>query len=186
MLKEELENYQPYNKQEEKDKETMLFYCNSFSNVLTRKNIFGHFTSSAIIVNPTRDKVLFIYHNIYNSWAWVGGHADGEADLLAVACREVTEETGIKNLKVLTNQIFAIDILPVFGHVKRGEYVSAHQHLNVTYLLEAEETEELSIKEDENSGVKWIPIKETRNYATEPQMYPVYEKIIGKMKELDI
>lgn len=52
-------------------------------------------TASAWVVNKDRSKVLMIYHNIYNSWSWLGGHADGETDLLAVAIREVREEAGI-------------------------------------------------------------------------------------------
>ena len=89
-LKEKIQNYKPYNEQEEKDKEIMLKYIDTFDDVLTRNNEFGHFTASAWVVNKERTKVLMIYHNIYNSWAWTGGHADGEDDLLSVAIREVT------------------------------------------------------------------------------------------------
>mgnify|MGYP002237558723 CR=1 FL=1 len=52
-------------------------------------------TASAWVVNKDRSKVLMIYHNIYNSWSWLGGHADGETDLLAVAIREVREEAAL-------------------------------------------------------------------------------------------
>ena len=157
-LKEQIENYKPYNEQEEKDKETMLEYINTFDDVLTRNNEFGHFTASSWAVNKQRTKVLMIYHNIYKSWAWTGGHADGEEDLLNVAIRELKEETGVKNVKVLNNDIFSLEIICVDGHVKRRKYVSSHVHLNVTYLLEVDEEETLKIKEDENSGVKWVDI----------------------------
>ena len=180
----DIERYNPYNEQEKKDKEMMLYYINTFENVLTRENEIAHMTSSAFVLNKERDKVLMIYHNIYDSWGWTGGHSDGEKDLLAVAIREAREETGIKIANPITTEIFSLDVLPVVGHVKNGNYVSAHLHLSVTYLLEADEEEELIIKEDENSGVKWIPIDEVVDASNEPHMKKVYSKIISKIKLL--
>ena len=137
-LREKIEKYQPYNEQEAKDKQTMLKYIDTFEDVLTRNNEFGHFTASAWTLNQARTKVLMVYHNIYQSWAWTGGHADGESNLLEVAIRELKEETGVKNVKVLNDNIFSLEIICVNGHVKRGKYISSHQHLNLTYLLEVD------------------------------------------------
>ena len=95
-LKEQIENYIPYDEQEEKVKEQFLKFMNTFDNVLTRDNTFGHFTSSCFIVNKDRTKMVVVYHNIYDAWIYPGGHADGEDDLLSVAIREVEEECGIK------------------------------------------------------------------------------------------
>ena len=58
-------------------------------------------TASAWVLSPDRRQVVMVYHNIYNSWSWTGGHADGDRDLLAVAMREVTEETGLQRLELL-------------------------------------------------------------------------------------
>lgn len=182
-LKEELSNYIPINMQEEKDKLFLLKCLDSFDDVLKRENEFVHFTSSALVVNKKRDKVLMIYHNIYNSWGWIGGHADGEEDLLAVAKREVEEETSVKNIKVLFDgKIMSIDSLPVAGHVKRGKYVNAHIHLSVAYIFEADENEEIKIKPDENSNVKWQDINKVVELSTEPHMKAVYKKLIDKVK----
>lgn len=179
-LKEQIEGYIPYNEQEEKDKQTMLQYINRFDNVLTRENEFGHFTASSWVVNKERTKILMIYHNIYQSWAWPGGHADGESNLLNVAIREVKEETGVNHVKVLSNDIFSLEIVGVDGHVKRGNYVSSHVHLNVTYLLEVDEKEALTIQEDENSGVKWIKIEDIEKVSNEKW---IREKIYRKLNE---
>ena len=81
-------------------------------------------------------RFLMAYHNIYDSWAWTGGHADGEADFLKVAIREAMEETGITRVTPVTEDIFSLEVLTVDGHEKKGAYVSSHLHLNVTYLLE--------------------------------------------------
>lgn len=183
-LKENIENFIPYNEQEEVEKKIMLDYIRDFNDTLTRQNEYGHFTSSAFVLNKERTKMLMIYHKIYNSWAWVGGHSDGDSDLLYVAMKEAKEETGIKNVTPISNDIYSLEIINVNGHEKRGKYVGSHVHLNVTYLLEADENEEIHIKEDENSGVKWVPIDEVLNVTSEIWVRDrVYTKIIEKMKK---
>ena len=183
-LKENIEKFIPYNEQEEVDRKIMLKYINDFDDVLTRQNEYGHFTSSAFVLNKERTKILMIYHKIYNSWAWTGGHSDGDSDLLHVAMKEAKEETGIKNVTPISKDIYSLELINVNGHEKRGKYVGSHVHINVTYLLEADENEEIHIKEDENSGVKWVPINEVLEMSSEPWIRDrVYAKIIDKMKK---
>ena len=127
------------------------------------------------------------YHRIYNSWAWVGGHSDGDNDLLYVAMKEAKEETGIKNVIPISKDIYSLELINVNGHEKREKYVGSHVHLNVTYLLEADENEEIHIKEDENSGVKWIPINKILESSSEIWVRDrVYAKIIDKMRKDEI
>ncbi|SDG18977.1 NUDIX hydrolase [Desulfosporosinus hippei] len=180
-----IQKYVPYNEQEEKDKSIILNCLEVFEDVLTRNNKIAHFTSSAFVLNKARNKVLVVHHNIYNSWSWTGGHADGEKDLLAVAIKELKEETGVVNINLMTTGIFSLDILPVLGHIRRGEYVSPHLHLSAAFLIEADENDPLIVKEDENSGVKWILLEELIDYSNEPHMHKVYGKFISKIKELN-
>ena len=182
-IRKDIEDYKPYNEQEENDKKVMLKYIDTFDDVLTRNNEFGHFTASSWVLNKDRTKVLMIYHNIYKSWAWTGGHSDGDSNLLNVAIREVKEETGVKYVKPISDNIFSLEIICVNGHVKRGKYVSSHVHLNVTYLLEADEDEELKIKEDENSGVRWVDIDKAVELSNEAWMKGIYKKLIEKQKQ---
>ena len=182
-LKEMIERYVPYNEQEENDKEMMLEYIRTFKDVLTRENRMCHFTASNWIVNKERTKVLMIHHNIYKSWAWTGGHADGDSNLLHVALKEAEEETGLKNLKLLSNGIYGIQIVTVDSHVKRGKFVPSHLHLDCCFLLEADEEEVLRIKEDENSGVKWIDIDKAVEVTKEEKMKPIYIKLNEKLAE---
>ena len=184
QLKENIEKFTPYNEQEEVEKGIMLKYIKDFDDVLTRQNEYGHFTSSAFILNKERTKMLMIYHKIYNSWAWTGGHSDGDSDLLHVAIKEAKEETGIKDVTPISKDIYSLEIITVNGHEKRGKYVGSHVHLNATYLLEADENEAIHIKEDENSGVKWVPIDEIVEVSSEPWVATrIYGKIIEKMKK---
>ncbi len=181
MIKNIIQEYNPYNEQEKSDKETMLLYIDTFDDVLTRENKIGHFTASAWIVNKARDKVLLIYHKIYNSWAWTGGHADGDDNFCSVALKEAKEETGLANLTLLNNNIFSIEILPVMPHVKNGNFVGGHLHLNVTYLFLANENDELKINERETNGVKWFSIKEINSAVREEDMKVVYKKLNDKL-----
>ena len=166
-IREQIKAYEPWNEQERNDKEELLRAL-SLENVFLRENRMAHMTASAWVVNASRDKILMVYHNIYNSWSWLGGHADGEQDLLSVAVREVQEESGIQKVKPLSEDIFSLEILTVDGHEKRGNYVPSHLHLNVTYLLEAAEDENVQIKADENSGVAWFSVEEAVEKSTEP------------------
>lgn len=180
-LKTKIEHYIPWNEKEEKDKEVMLKYLDSFDNLLMRENEIAHFTASGWIVNKERTKVIMVYHNIYDSWSWTGGHADGESNLLEVALTEAKEETGIKNLYPVCEDIYSLEILCVNGHKKRGKYVSSHIHLNLTYLLEADETDELRIKADENSGVTWVEIENASMLSNEPWFHGIYDKLNEKL-----
>ncbi len=183
-IKEVIKNYVSYNEQEQQDKKMVLKYLNLFDDVLTRENDIVHFTCSGFVLNRSRTKVLMVYHNIYQSWAWTGGHADGDSNFLNVAVREVQEETGVKEVIPIYQDIISLDVLSVLGHVKRGKYVTPHIHISVAYLLEVDEEETLQIKEDENSNVGWLPLETFLDYVKEEHMKPIYQKIVEKAKQL--
>ncbi len=181
--KEDILKFLPSCVQEENDKRLIVTLIEEHNNcLLNRESELFHLTSSAFTMNETLDKTLMVYHNIYDSWSWIGGHADGEADLLSVAVREVGEETGAVTVKPLLKQPISLDILTTSGHIKKGNYVSSHLHLNVSYLIIADENEPIRMKPDENSGVKWIKINEIEQYVTEPEMLVVYRKVLKKVK----
>lgn len=181
-LYQQIKEYLPYNEQEAQDKEMMLQFMERNKDYLERTNETAHFSASLWAVNPSRTKVLMIYHNIFHSWSWIGGHADGEEDLKAVALRELFEETGVKYARLVSEDIFSLESLTVDGHKKRGKYVPSHLHLNVTYLAEVQEEEKLVVKPDENSGVRWFETQEALKACVEPWMVErVYRKLVEKV-----
>lgn len=181
----QIEQYQPLNEQEVADKAAILMMIEHFSHtILLRDNTIAHLTASGFILNATFDKTLMIHHNIYHSWGWTGGHADGDADLLHVALKEAQEETGITSVKPLLSEIAALDILPVFSHMKRRKFVNTHLHLSCAYLLIADEQETLQYNPNENSGARWIPLREINTHCNETHMLPVYQKLITKAEEI--
>ena len=185
-LTEQLWAYQPSCEQEAADRAMMLTWLNLCPNgIFTRENATAHFTASGLIFNPELNKVLLVHHTIYNAWTWTGGHADGERDLLHVALREAREETGIREVRPLREDIATLDVLPVFGHVKAGVYISAHLHLSVGYALVADEDQPLTVCAGENTDVRWADLPEVeRLTATEPHMQPVYRKVMEFVKRL--
>ena len=179
---EEIKKYRPCNAQEQRDQALILDFLEKNGDAFLRSNLLAHMTASSWIVNPERTKTLMVYHNLYDSWSWTGGHADGETDLLSVALREAREETGIAHVRPLSPEIFSLEVLTVDGHEKRGEYVPSHLHMNVTYLLEAEESDTLRICKEENSGVAWFTLEEALKASTEPWFVErIYKKLNNKL-----
>lgn len=178
----EIETYLPFNEQEEQDQRQFLRLLEHMPDLLTRENDVAHITVSAWIVNLDRTKVLMAYHNIYQSWAWLGGHADGNPDVRQVIRKEIEEESGLTDIRFLTDDIFSLESLTVDGHEKRGTYISSHLHLNLTFLLEADEHLPLRIKPDENSQIGWINISEIAEKSTEKWFVDrIYFKLCQKV-----
>lgn len=184
-LLEELEKYEPYNEQEEKDRQLILHLLRTNEDLYTRENTTAHLTASAWVASKDHKKVLMAYHNLYDSWAWLGGHCDGERDLLNTALKEVKEESGLKHVRPYSTEIFSLEVLTVDGHVKKGQYVSSHLHLNITYLLEADESDDIHNKPDENRAVAWFEPEEVYTKSSEPWFVEhIYRKLNEKMAAL--
>ena len=177
----QVEAYIPFNVQEVADKAALLSLLRENTDISRRDNLTAHLTASAWVVNPERNKVLMAYHNLYNTWAWLGGHADGNFDLAAVANKEAREESGLTDVRLASEEILSLEILTVDGHEKKGKYVPSHLHLNVTYLLEADPNAPICIKEDENSQVGWIDFVDIAGKSTEPWLVErIYSKLCIK------
>lgn len=165
--------------QEKKDQEVIIHRLeNEGERLLHRTSELYHFTSSAFVFDKDKSKVLVVHHNIYNTWAFVGGHADGESDLLKVALREVKEETGLEQIHPITNQIRSIDILTTSSHFRKGVYVPAHLHFNISYAMTGDLRNPIRIKPDENTAVKWIDVSDIDTYIIEPEMNQIFKKLI--------
>lgn len=184
-LREQIMAFLPQNQQEERDKQELLRWLDSGVDIYTRNCNTAHLTASGWVVSPDRRKVLMAYHNLYDSWAWLGGHADGMEDLQAVAKKEIREESCLEEVTPLGDGIFSLEILTVDGHEKRGQYVSSHLHLNVTYLFEADPGAPIHHKPDENKAVAWFDTGEVLKKSTEPWFCQrVYSKLMDKVRRL--
>jgi 8-oxo-dGTP pyrophosphatase MutT (NUDIX family) len=175
--------FTPFNEQETADK-ALILDCLQDPHA---ERYFGrawpvHFTTSLWTVDTAFSKTLLVYHNIYDSWSWIGGHADGNADLPAVALRELQEETGVSHARLVTPNIYSLEVLTVDGHWKHGAYVSSHLHLNITYLAVADSAQPVRCAPDENKAVRWAPLDQVIPLSTELWIREhVYRKLIDKL-----
>ncbi|MDR1693727.1 MAG: NUDIX domain-containing protein [Lactobacillaceae bacterium] len=185
-LLKELENYEPYDELEKTTIESLKQFLNAFGDfAYSRDCLPGHLTTVVWIVNPKRTKVLMGYHNLFKTFTWFGGHADGEKDLLKNAMIEFEEETGIPNFKVLNNRT-PIDyiVLKVLSHIKKGRTLADHLHYAPAYVFEVSEEEVFRIAQDENSAIKWVNNEDVLATVTEDEVLPIYKRIMEKTKKL--
>ena len=183
-LIDDIRAYEPFNEQEAVDRLAILRALADDPHVFDR-SAPAHMACSIWTVDPAKQRTLMVYHNLYDSWSWIGGHADGERDLARVALRELEEETGVAGARLVPcgpGGIFSLEVLTVDGHEKRGRYVGSHLHLNVTYLAVASPEEPLRVKPDENSGVRWVDLDDVCAVSTEPWIADrIYRKLIEKL-----
>lgn len=206
-LRDAIAAFEPFNEQEAADKRVILRALDTDPDCFDR-SAQAHMACSIWVVDPSFTQTLLVYHNIYDSWSWIGGHADGECDLAAVALRELQEETGVAHARLVAGEahgtddasvipaptvdglrplcgpggVYSLEVLTVDGHEKRGAYVSSHLHLNVTYLAIADPAEPIRIKPDENSGVRWVPLEDAIRLSTEQWIRDrIYRKLIDKL-----
>ena len=184
QLQAHINAFVPFNEQEQRDKQVILRALETDPNCFNR-SAQAHMACSIWVIDPAMTQTLLVYHNIYNSWSWIGGHADGQHDLNAVALRELQEETGVEHARIVPcgpGDIYSLEVLTVNGHEKHGSYVSSHLHLNITYLAVADPSENIRMKPDENSGVRWAPIEDAIRLSTEPWIRDrIYRKLIDKL-----
>ena len=133
----------------------------------------AHVTGSSWVVNPQRTQVIMLHHKKHDQWFQPGGHADGQADILAVALRETHEETGLdpSDIKLLSKKIFDIDIhaIPAIGNEP------PHEHIDVRFLLEIDDA--LPVPgSDESHQVMWVPLMQVSRYNNNRSTYRMVEK----------
>jgi 8-oxo-dGTP pyrophosphatase MutT (NUDIX family) len=135
-----------------------------------------HVTGSAWVVTPDREQVLLMHHRKHNEWFQPGGHADGDADILRVALRECTEETGLysEQLKLVDSAIFDVDIhsIPPMGNAPR------HEHIDIRFVVEIDDRLEIP-GNDESHAVEWFPVYQVLRYNNNRSTYRMLEKTRG-------
>lgn len=146
-----LQQYNPVAQDELEFKHQMLFFIENNVDCFERSLTIGHITASCWLLNQDGSKALLTHHAKLDNWFQLGGHCDGDSDVLAVAIQEAQEESGIINIKPIDNDIFDIDIHLIPDNKKE----SAHYHYDIRFLLQVMSNEEI-IQSNESKALKWI------------------------------
>jgi 8-oxo-dGTP pyrophosphatase MutT (NUDIX family) len=130
---------------------------------LHRDDAEGHLTGSALVVDPSTRHLLVLFHAKVRRWLQPGGHADGDANLAAVALREAQEETGIDGLAVV---VPAVDLdVHVFRSASGAE--PDHLHLDVRHLVLAPPGAEAATNH-ESLGARWVTVEGLSELGCDP------------------
>jgi 8-oxo-dGTP pyrophosphatase MutT (NUDIX family) len=167
-----LQNYRPRFMDEVTYVKRAIAYIQENEDVFERTALV-HVTASAWVVSPDREKVLLMHHRKYGHWFQLGGHADGDPDVIRVALKECAEETGLDpaHVKLIDTAIFDLDL----HDVPRIGQVQAHGHIDIRFVVEVDET--LAIPgNNESHEVKWIPLYEVLHYNNFRSTYRMLEK----------
>tara|TARA_Y100000992_G_scaffold11134_1_gene6774 strand:+ start:82 stop:624 length:543 start_codon:yes stop_codon:yes gene_type:complete len=150
----------------------MLNFFNNYDGCFEKDNLPGHFTGSAWVISPDKNKILMTHHKKLNMWLQLGGHADGETDLKSVALKEAKEESGLNYFSILSEEIFDLDIHQIEPMNEEPE----HLHYDVRFLLEADPNEQNIIISEESYDVKWIQLDDVFNHNSEESISRMVEK----------
>lgn len=163
-----LYNYYPTDPTEVLAKQRMLDFIVNNPNCFERTLSQGHFTASCWLLNKDMDRVLLTHHAKLNVWLQLGGHCDGDSDLAAVALKEAHEESGLSNIKLISNQIFDIDVHVIPANKRESE----HLHYDVRFLLQQQDDAPVIINH-ESTDLRW--------FGSDPKLLPTTDPSILRM-----
>lgn len=146
-----LHNYHPTAPEEIDYKETMLQFLATHEDCFERSLEIGHFTGSCWLLSKDGSQGLILHHAKLDRWFQLGGHCDGDSDVLAVAIKEAQEESGIMGIRSVSPEIFDIDIHLIPANKKDKE----HYHYDVRFLLQVT-SDELVVNNRESKELRWI------------------------------
>ena len=169
-----LQEYQPTDA-EIKHKQDIINFINQYPNCFDRSLEIGHITASAWLLNKDRSKSLLMHHNKLDMWVQLGGHCDGNPNVLEVAIKEAQEESGIENIIPMDNKIFDIDIhlVPDYKNVK------SHYHYDIRFLLQVNSNENF-VQNSESKELRWVG----KNISDLPTEEPTIIRLFNKWLEI--
>ena len=131
-------------------KDRITAFVRANARCFERSLAIGHVTGAAWLINRASTHALLTHHRKLGRWLQLGGHCDGDSDVLAVALREAREESGIEAIRVVDDEIFDLDVHAIPAHGNEPEHV----HYDVRFLLQTTETERYRVS-DESHDLRW-------------------------------
>jgi 8-oxo-dGTP pyrophosphatase MutT (NUDIX family) len=169
-----LETHTPWNEHEGRMRDRMKDFVNRQPDCFDRSLLVGHITGSAWVLDQDQALVLLTHHCKLNKWLQLGGHADGEGDVLLVALREAVEESGLESIWPFSREIFDVDVHEIPAHANDP----AHLHYDVRFRLAANPNQPLRVS-SESKELAWVPLREVHKLTREESVLRMVEKSLA-------
>jgi 8-oxo-dGTP pyrophosphatase MutT (NUDIX family) len=170
-----LEEYVPFDSDDAAARNSIARFVEANEDCFERSLAEGHVTGSAWIVDASRSRCLLTHHRKLERWLQLGGHADGEGDVLAVAMREAREESGLSSLRAVSASIFDCDVHEI--PARKAE--TAHFHYDVRFLFEADAHEPLVVSE-ESRDLAWVALADVAKLSDDRSVVRMAAKTLQK------
>lgn len=172
-----LNHYTPFDSNERWMYESLVQFVNTNPDCFHNSLEIGHITGSTWIIDMSRKKVLLTHHRKLTKWIQLGGHADGESNILMVTLREAKEESGLNSINVVSSEIFDVDIHTIPKSQKHSE----HLHFDIRFLFEADSDEPLLVS-NESFDLSWVELNKV--YELNPD--ESISRMVRKTKRLSL
>ena len=163
--------YKPMDANDAAQRDRITIFVQNHPDCFERSLAVGHLTGSSWLINRTGDRVLLTHHRKLDMWLQLGGHADGNCDILDVALQEAREESGLDRIHAVSDDIFDLDVHRIPPH---GQ-TPAHDHHDVRFLLQAD-TEDHYIISDESHELRWCTPDEALQLSTDTSVQRMVRK----------
>ncbi len=170
-----LNEYHPSAPEEQEYKTRMLTFIKDHDDCFERSLAIGHITASAWLLNKAQTHALLMHHAKLDRWVQLGGHCDGDPDVLNVAIKEAQEESGIQGIEPVSNTIFDIDIHLIPANSKEKE----HYHYDVRFLLRVTSDKDV-VQNNESKELRWISKDKNELPTKEQSVTRMFKKWIGR------
>ena len=169
-----LHNHQPADAHEARMLEDIKNFVQQYDNFHSRQQLAGHLTGSAWVLSEDRTHALLTYHGKFNCWVQLGGHVEDDADMLSAALREACEESGLANVKPLSDRIFDVDVHAIPANPKEP----AHFHYDIRFLFAADRATPLVVS-SESKDLAWVEIEKISELTSEESVLRMVRKTTG-------
>jgi 8-oxo-dGTP pyrophosphatase MutT (NUDIX family) len=166
-----LDNYRAWDSYEKQSQETIYSFVKANTQCFERSLVCGHVTASAWLINRDNSAALLMYHTKLKAWLQLGGHCDGESDVLAVAVKEAQEESGIQMIEPKYPYIFDVDVHLIPENHKE----KAHYHYDIRFLLQIVSNEQ-PVKNNESKALVWVHKEKDTLPTLNPSIVRMHEK----------
>lgn len=170
-----IQNYRTRHQSEAETINRLVSFIQANRNCFDRQLEMGHITGSAWLINRDESAVLLTHHRKLDKWLQLGGHAEGCADLRAVAMREAYEESGLKEIRVISEEIFDIDI----HAIPEKENEKAHEHYDIRFVFQSVGPEKWSLSE-ESYALSWVSILDLEQKTKDASIIRMKKKWLSR------